>query len=133
MRVAVGLAAACVAAMSACGGEDGANAKRYEGDQKEVAAAIDDLQSAAREGDGEKICDDLFGKKLRADIAQQTGESCEARVKEQFAAKETTLTVKQVRMRGEKSAVVNVTDQEGSTSVLYLEDDDGWRLVRIAR
>ena len=137
MRLPLGLGAVtgCLVLVGACGGEDdGPNAKRFDGKSKDVAAVIDDLQSAARSGEPERVCDDVFAPQLRATIERETGKSCAQRVRQQIMAKDATFKAGRVKVDGDDSAVVSVTDGNGNRSVLYLsKSDDDWRIVQIAR
>ena len=136
MRLPLGLGAAtgCLLLAGACGGEDGPNAKRFDGESKDVAAVIDDLQAASREGDPERICDEVFAPSLSKAIRTETGTSCPKRVRALLVSKDATFKVEGVRMDGKKKAIANVSDKAGARSVLYMsETDDGWRIARIAR
>ena len=136
MRLPLGLGAAtgCLLLAGACGGDDGPNAKRFDGDQKDVAAVIDDLQSASRENEPERICDEVFASSLSKAIAKETGTSCPKRVEGLLVSKDATYKAEGVRMTGKDKAVVNVSDKAGSSSVLFMsKTDDGWRIARIAR
>lgn len=131
----LGAATGCLLVIGACGGgDDGPNAKRFDGDQKKIAAVIDDLQSAARDGEADRICDDVFTKELASTIKRETGVGCTARVKQQLVDKKATYKAEGVRLDGTDKAVVNVTDAGGTRSVLYMtRAGDDWRIAQIAR
>ena len=134
LPLGAGALAGCLVLTGACGGGDGANAKRFDGDQQDVAAVIDDLQSAAREGKADTICEDVFSSGLTKAVERETGGSCEKRVRSTLVSKKTTLTADGVRLDGKEKAIVNVTDGRQNHNVLYLSKfDDGWRITRIAR
>lgn len=131
----LGAATGCLLLIGACGGGDeGPNAKRFEDQQKDVAAVIDDLQSAARAGDAKRICEDVFTKDLAKTIKTETGVACTKRVEQQLVDEKAKYTAKGVRLDGKKKAVVNVTDAGGTQSVLYMtKAGDDWRIAQIAR
>jgi hypothetical protein len=132
--VALAASAALVAASGCGGGKDGPNAKRYEGADKDVAAVIDEMQAASRDGDPGKICEDVFASKLTKSVEQQSGGSCEDRIRRQLVADDATFKVRRIRRRGDDKAVVNIVSNRGGASVLYLEKDGGdWRITDIAR
>jgi hypothetical protein len=136
MRLPLGLAAAtgCLLLAGACGGDDGPNAKRFDGENKDVAAVIDDLQSASRENEPERICKEVFAPALAKAIARETSSSCPKRVGELLVSEDATFKAGGVRMDGTEKAVVNVTDKAGNKSILYMaKTDDGWRIASIAR
>ena len=136
MRLPLGLGAAtgCLLLAGACGGDNGPNAKRFDGDKKDVAAVIDDLQSAARDGKPGDICKKLFTAQLRTTIERETKTSCSARIKQQVVTDDAKFKATKVRLDTEDSAIVNVVDGNGNKSVLYLtRDDDNWRIGQIAQ
>ena len=136
MRLPLGLGAAagCLLLAGACGGDEGPNAKRYDGDKKDVAAVIDDLQQAARDDKPKVICDEVFASQLRALIERETGESCADRMRAQIISEEAKFTARRVKLDGKSKAIVNVTDGAGNRSVVYMAKSDGeWRIVQLAR
>ena len=136
MRRTLGLGtlAGCLLLAGACGGDDGPNAKRFEGDKKDVAAVIDDLQSFARDGKADEICEEVFTAQLRATIKRETKTACSARVEKQIVNDKATFKLDKVRIDSKDTAVANVTDGSGTKSVLYLaKDDDKWRIGQIAQ
>lgn len=136
MRLPLGLGAAagCLLLAGACGGDDGPNAKRFDGEKKDVAAVIDELQTAARDDKPGRICDEIFASQLRALIERETGESCADRMRAQIINEEAKFTARRVKLDGKNKAIVNVTDGAGNRSVLYMAKTDGeWRVVQIAR
>lgn len=135
MRLPLGLGAVtgCLLLAGACGGEDGPNAKRFDGESKDIAAVIDDLQSAARAGEPERICDEVFARSLAKEI-NETGTKCPERVRALLVSDKASFKVDGVRIDGKKKAIANVSDGSGNRSVLYMsETGDGWRIARIAR
>ena len=134
LPLGVGALAGCLVLTGACGGDDGPNAKRFDGDQKDVAAVIDDLQTAARDGEPGRICDDVFSPALAKSIERETRASCAKRVRQTLVSEKSTFKAEGVRLDGKSKAVVNVSDGNGTRNVLYMtKTGDGWRIARIAR
>ena len=114
-----------------CGGGDddeGGNADRYEGDEADVAAVVDDFAEAGREGDGARVCDEIFAVALARNVEREAEQSCATEVESQISEGEYELTVNSVEL-DEKAASVAVTDQNGNSSVLQMvRVDDDWRV-----
>jgi hypothetical protein len=129
-------AALCAAALPlvACGGDEGENEKRYDGELKEVAAVVDAFQVASREGDARRICEQLFSDELAQTVTSQGG-SCVGRVRRTVVDKEAELRLESLRKDGERQAVGRLVDQKGRRSVLYFARtrDDAWVITNIAR
>jgi hypothetical protein len=130
---------ACLAAgavlVAGCGGDDaptpGKNAKRYFGDQRDVAQVVDDLASASRAGDTKRICSELFSSRLEKTIGAQAGGSCEAQVKKQLAMPDEDITVQQLAITGTR-ALVTVKEQSGKTSrLIFARVGTDWRIDTI--
>lgn len=128
LGVPAALAAALLA--SGCGGGDeGANAKRYDsGPKKDIATLVDRLQRDARDGKADEICDDLFTDRLSGVIAVRNDVSCAEQVKRKLVKDNATFDVKSIRVQGEKAAA-RVVDFTGRASGLYFVRQSGeWRV-----
>jgi hypothetical protein len=127
------IAAAGLAVLAGCGGGGGANADRFSGAKQDVARAIDDLQSAARAGDGRRICSEMFTPRLVKALAKASGgKACTVRVRQQLARKGETITVQSIAVNGD-SAVAVVKEQNRRVSRLALAKAGGrWRIDGIA-
>ena len=132
-----GTAAALALTAAGCGGggDEGANEQRFEGEEKKVAAVVDDLQAASRKRDAARICEDLFSNRLADQVTEETGSTCSARVEEQIVGDDVRFHVDAVEVRGEKNAIARVTDQQERRSVLYFArgGEAGWEITDIAR
>ena len=97
--------------------------KEFKGEQAAVAAAVEDLESAARDNDAGETCTKLFSAGLLATIKEQ-GKNCETAVEDAFKdADSLDLTVDEVSITGTK-ATAKVTSGTGSnkkTDTLALE------------
>ena len=118
------------AALGACGGDEGANEKRFDGDSADVAAVVDRLQTYAREGDGSKICSDLLTPQLSQFIATSFNSSCAKRAGDQLGAK-TTITVRRLRVDGPLASATVVEANRNVTGMAFIKRDGEWRISRI--
>ena len=139
MRRAAGIVAvgmACAALLGACGGDDdgaGDNAERFDGERQRVAEVVDELQAAAREGNGERICDGLFTENLKISVQRASGRSCAEEVNANLEGSETTFEVVGIQLRG-GSAVAQVRDENARrSSLVFLREGGDWRIARIGR
>lgn len=115
-----------------CGGDDNADeADRYEGEEAEVAAIIDTFAEAGRDGDGERVCEEVFAVPLAENIERESGQDCAAEVTENIPEDEYELSIDSLEAEDE-TATVTVTDQDDNTSVLHMvKSGDDWRVVRV--
>jgi hypothetical protein len=65
-RTATGVALAAAAALTACGGGASDSAKRFSGEKQKVAQVIEDLETASKDGDIERICEELLSRRAVA-------------------------------------------------------------------
>jgi hypothetical protein len=115
------------------GGDDDVNnnADRYEGTQAEVAAVVDEFANAGRDGDGTKVCEDIFTADLAQNVERESGQSCPSEVQENLPEDEYELEVDTLEVDGD-IATVAVTDQEDNSSVLHITKvDAAWRIARV--
>ncbi len=117
--------------LAACGAEPRDSAKEFTGAERAVAAAVEDLESAARDDDTDAVCTKLLAESLLTSL-QQRDTTCKSAVKDAFDdADSVDLTVDDVTIRGE-TASAKVTSGTGSnqrTDTLELEKvGAGWRI-----
>jgi len=117
-----------------CGGDDddaNNNADNYEGTDAEVAAVVDDFANAGRDGDGAKVCDEIFSEELSGNVEEEAGQSCASEVEDNLPEGDYELTIDTLQVKGD-AATVGVTDQDDNESVLHLErTDSDWRIARV--
>ena len=115
-----------------CGGDDEeTNADRFDGDEANVAAVVDEFAEGGREGDGERVCGEIFSEELAKSVERASKQSCAAEVEENLPEDEYELTVDDIRIEGD-AATATVTDQDENRSVLYMaKDGDEWRVMRV--
>jgi hypothetical protein len=132
----ISLAAALCAGVLAIGcGDDGDdvnnNADDYSGQDAEVAQVVDDFANAGRDGDGEKVCNEIFSEQLTKNVEKEAGQSCPSEVQENLPEDEYELEVNTLEVNG-SAATVGVTDQDDNSSVLHLAKDGArWRIASV--
>ena len=125
---ATGAIAAAVA-LAGCG-DDGPNAKKFDGDSKDVAKVVDDLMEAARSGDAQTICGEILSTELSQRLARESG-SCPARVESDLVSDDAEFLAEQIDVNGDVAAA-QVAQQDGSQFLLRFEREGGdWRIARI--
>jgi hypothetical protein len=122
-----------MAIAAGCGDDDDVNnnADNYDGTEAEVANVVDDFANAGRDGDGTKICEDIFTTELAGNIERESGQSCPSEVEDNLPEDEYELEIDTLAVDGD-TATAAVTDQEDNSSVLHIEKvDDVWRIARV--
>ena len=126
------MAAAVLAGCAGAGSSDDSSGK-FRGEQRLVANAVEDFESAASKGDQDKVCRDSLAKALVAQYAQHGG-TCERAV--DAALKDTDsfgLTVEAVTVSG-GSATARVKADRGDHDVMrtigLVKQGQGWRISR---
>jgi beta-phosphoglucomutase-like phosphatase (HAD superfamily) len=99
----VALLVALPFALGACGQTAKNSATDFQGDQRDVAQTVEDLQSFARKGDTAKICTELLAQNIVARIQSTSKSTCEKGLKDALAdADAFELQVKKVTVAGDK-------------------------------
>jgi hypothetical protein len=123
-----------VALMGACGGDDddvNNNADDYSGQEGEVAQVVDDFADAGRDGDGDKVCSEIFAEQLAENVEKEAGQSCASEVSENLPEDDYELEVDTLEVDG-NTATVGVTDQDDNKSVLHFQKaDSAWQIVSV--
>jgi len=117
--------------LAACGAEPRDSAKEFTGDERAVAAAVEDLESAARDDDSAAVCTKLFAPRLLTTL-EQAKTNCATAVEDAFQdADAVELTVDDVTISG-TTARATVTSGTGSnkrTDTLELQKvGAAWRI-----
>jgi hypothetical protein len=110
--------------LAGCGGDEGPNEKRFDGDAADVATVVDKLQAYARLDDGAKICEELL-------VESSSGNGCEERVNDRFGDADTTLTVRRVRVDGARASATVARDNGTVIRLAFVERDGEWRIGSI--
>jgi putative lumazine-binding protein len=104
----------------------------FRGAQRQAAQAIEDLESAASDGDQAKICRDLLSRALAGRLAS-SGRSCPATVDE--ALKDTDsfdITVESVRVNGERATArvkLETGDDDRRATISLVREGNRWRIA----
>ena len=123
-----------------CGASSSNSADKFQGREKEVAKAVDDLSDAARKRDASKICDEFLTTELKAKLAQlarvsKRGTDCADQLKDSL--QDTTsldLKVEDVSITGNTATVKVKTDVSHGKDPEYtltLADQRGWRISQL--
>ena len=130
------LAALATMALTGCTQSSSSNdsSGKFRGDQRLVANAIEDLQSAASNGDQGKVCNDLLARSLRARLSRGPG-GCLGTV--DAALKDTDtfdLTVQSVRITGGR-ATARVQEDTGkrtrTVTLGLVKEGPGWKIAQL--
>jgi hypothetical protein len=127
MRTAI-LAIALTAALPGCGlgGDDDDGGS----DRDAVEQVMTDLETASREGDGERICNQIFTPKLSDSVTESAASgSCATEVKDKLFSPETEIEVQNIEVPDEANATATVEEANGNTSTVFLVKQSGrWRI-----
>ena len=95
-----------------------------------VRQVLTDLETARREGDGERICNQIFTPKLANLVtSSSTSGSCATEVKSKLFAPDAQLEVQSVNVTDESNATAIVEEANGNTSTVFLVRQSGvWRI-----
>jgi predicted lipid-binding transport protein (Tim44 family) len=123
-------------ALGACGQTSKDSAGNFQGEQKAVATAIEDLQNAGRKGDAVKICSQLLAPALVDQINRASKRPCDKVLKDDLADVDAyELQVQKVTVTGDRADAV-VESQAGSkkrTDTLQLQKVGGaWKIAKLA-
>ena len=121
----VAVAAAGVFALRGSGGSDAGGS-----DEDAVRQVLTDLQTASREGDGERICNQIFTPKLSNLVtSSSTSGSCATEVREKLFSRDAQIEVQSVVVPDESNATATVVEANGNTSTVFLVKQSGrWRI-----
>jgi len=99
-------------------------------DESAVRQVLTDLETASREGDGERICNQIFTPKLANLVtSSSTSGSCATEVKSKLFAPDAQIEVQSVDVTDESNATAIVEEANGNTSTVFLVRQSGvWRI-----
>ena len=119
--------------LAACGSAGTDSAGSFEGQDREVASTVEDLQSAAADDDASEICRTLLAKSLLDQIG--SGDACQKAVSIAIDAVDTTeLKVESVRIDGTNAtARVKSGTGDGSTTrtVQLTREGSNWKIASL--
>lgn len=121
----VAVAVAVVLATRGAGDDDAGSS-----DAVAVRQVLTDLETASREGDGERICNQIFTPKLANLVtSSSTSGSCATEVKSKLFSPDAKLEVQSVNVTDESNATAIVKEANGNTSTVFLVRQSGvWRI-----
>jgi hypothetical protein len=122
--VVVVLLAVAVAGVLVVRGNSGSS------DENAVEQVMSDLESASRDGDAARICEEIFTPKLAASISRSSnGGSCAAEVEAQLFSPDAEITVESIEVSDGANATATVTEANGNVSRVFLVKQGGeWRI-----
>jgi hypothetical protein len=101
----------------------------FKGTEKDVADAVEELQTAAQDDEPERVCRDLLSTRL----SRQTGNRCERVIATAFDDADTfDLKVKSIRVTGDRARVRITTGRDNDQDELLemVRDRGRWRVDR---
>jgi hypothetical protein len=129
------LAATLALAAAGCApsGGGGVDTGAFEGEEKAVAEALDELSDAGRRSDGERVCSDLLAR----DLVDRLGRGCAEAVDEQLDDADVfELDVETISVSGTRATARVLSDFAGDeqprTLTLVKEGED-WKVSAIGR
>ena len=122
-------------AVAGCGSASSDSTKEFKGEEQKVAAAVEQIEKAARDNKPDTVCTRLFTD-TRLTALKAQGTNCKTGVKEAFKdADSFDVTVDDVTISG-NAATVKVTSGTGSdkkTDTLELKREGGdWKVDSLA-
>ena len=118
-------------AIAGCGGSGGGGGGGGGGDQEAaVRKVMSDLQAASREGDGARICNQIFTPKLADSVTSSAKSgSCAEEVKAKVFSPKAEITVDDVTVSDASNAEATIKEQNGKSSSVFLVKQGGeWRV-----
>ncbi len=125
------LAVALLVGLTGCA--EGGQGSRNE--QSSVRFVVSDLQAASRNGDGDRICTEIFTPKLADSVttASKSG-SCAKEVKKNLFDPQERFVVEEVTIVNPTTATAIVKESNGKTSKMSLVKQSGkWRIRSVGR
>ena len=112
--------------MMGCGGDSDSEGS----DTEAVASVMASLDAASRAGDGDRICTQLFTPKLASSVSSSsTSGDCEREVKAKLFSPDAQISVENISVPDDASAVATVKEANGNMSRVFLVKTDGqWRI-----
>ena len=133
-RLCTTLAAAALA-LAGCGAQQDAAGDEFAGAEAEVAQVVEDLQSAAQQGDAEELCSRILSRELAGELAAGGSQCIDEMEKAIGDVNDFDLEVTGVTIDGTtaRAQVSQGGDEDGKTATFELaRDGDGWRVTSLA-
>jgi hypothetical protein len=134
MRLLPASAAAGFAALAlgGCTAQPPSSAGKFQGPERDVAKVVDDLQTAGRKSDADRICTRVLSARLAQQMAAGRA-SCTDEVKKAIGdAGDFDLQVRDVTVSGATATAQVRQKSDGRVVTLQLaRERDGWRLTSL--
>ena len=116
------LVVAALGPLGGCGGGDS--------DRDAVDDVLSNLESASRDGDGARICDEIFTPKLAASVSRSSKSgACATEVKAKLFSPDAEIDVEDISIGDDSSATATVKEANGNVSKVFLVKQGGeWRI-----
>ena len=113
----VAVVAAALLVGRGLGGDDSSSS-----DQDAVRQVMSDLQTASRDGDGQRICNEIFTPKLSNSVTRSVGRAAAApaEVKAKLFSPQTQIEVETIAVPDESNATAIVKEANGNVSKVFL-------------
>jgi hypothetical protein len=127
LHVSATLATAALA-LAGCAATPPSSAKNFQGAERDVAQAVDDIQAAGRSGDPDKLCNDLFTAEF-ADRFKAGSATCVDEVEKAMRdVNDYDLEVTDVTVTGDTATAKVKQGKEGVTATFgFQRVGNGWR------
>ena len=124
------------AVAAACGGgneeRSGPNPPpAISGQQREVLATIDGLESGSRRGDGARICKQYLTKRMAEKLGGRGGKRCPKAATSLFPS-DSQLAVGNIRTSGQTVLVPTVDDRGRRSSLSMVKEGGRWRVDNVS-
>jgi hypothetical protein len=108
-------------------------APAFEGTEGAVAQVVDDLQTAGKRGDAEKICSQILSRSLVTKL-DAPGTSCAKEIDQAIKdAEDFTLTVRDVTVTGDQATAKVQSGEDGPTATFrFSKEDNRWKASDLA-
>jgi hypothetical protein len=126
--------AVCAALVAGCQptSSSSKNVSTFKGEQRQVAQAVADFQSAAKSDDGNALCRDDLAKAFADRLAAQ-GKGCPAVVHEAIRnADSLDMTVQSVQVNGDKATArvkLETGKKDRATTLTLVREGGRWRIA----
>ena len=121
-------------AFAGCGAAERDSTKQFKGAEAAVAKVVEDLESAARANEPNKVCEALLDDRLLAALKEQ-GTNCRTGTKDAFEdADSFDLTVKDVTISGTTASAklsAGTGSDEKDYTLEFARDGSAWKIASL--
>jgi hypothetical protein len=131
---ALALALTAAVVLAGCGSGDKNSAGDFQGEQKAVAQTVEDLQTAGRKGDADKICSDLLAASLVQTIRRASGECSKAVDDALQDADSYEMKVEKVAINGNRATATvksEAGDQDRTDAIALEREGSNWKIASL--